>query len=519
MVKGIIRKLRREKKKRKDPGRNYLKYCDTLPLQDKSVLVEASRGSNVDGNMFYCAREILINPIYKEYSVYLVVKNTAVQEEAVLKYGDLAEKISFVKHHTDEYYRLLATCKYLLNDATFGTFFVKRDGQVLLNTWHGTPLKTMGRKNISEFDVLGNVQHNLSMADYVLSPNYLTEKVMTEDYMLNDMSRAKQLHCGYPRNIAFDEGRVASTKKLLGLADKTVYAYLPTWRGKSSHASEDANKELELHLEEIDKLLNDDEIMLAKLHHLSRTEIDFNEFSHIVDFPDNMETYEVLNAAEALVTDYSSVLFDYAVSRRPIVLYTYDREEYEKDRGFNIELDRLPFEQVDTAEELVETLRKQSKAEEVYDAFVAEFCPWDDCNSAKNVVSQLIYDTCEKECVNTEANGKPNILLYGGSLESENALNAIRLYLSRANLNEANFYIVYYTIKKPEAIEAFRLLLEEYPSVRYLELRGDRNQFNERKKGDVYEYRRLFGGLRFKEVISLEIADRKLDELFKAVRQ
>lgn len=516
MINKIIDKIKRNRKRKANPASRYIEYIETLPIDEFGVLAEGSRGSNVDGNTFYCVCEILRNPQYSKYNVHVVVADEKLQKSAIKKYGELAHRINFVIHHTREYYQRVATCKYLINDATFAPFFIKRRGQVFLDTWHGTPLKSMGRKNITEFDVLGNVQHNLSMADYVLAPNRLTERVMTEDYMLNDISKAKQLYCGYPRNIAFDESKVDDSKKKLGLTDKSVYAYLPTWRGKSSKASGDANRELELHLGEIDKLLNDNEIMLTRLHHLSRTEIDFSSFSHIVDFPDDLEMYEALNATDALVTDYSSVLFDYAVSRRPVILYTYDKKEYEGDRGFNVELASLPFEQVETAEELVKALRKKPNRTKEYDAFVEEFCPWDDNNSAKNVVSQLILGSCERKVIPTEANGRLNVLLYAGDFESEGTLHRIKRFLLKSNTTEANYYISFYTITNPERVNALRGLLTEYPHLRYIEFRGKRNMSRKKGKEDLYEYQRLLEHTNFDKYILLDETDRRIIPMLKA---
>lgn len=516
MIRELIRKAKKKHKIKNAPDRKYIKYCNTLPLAEKSIFVEASRGSNVDGNMFYCTREILTNPDYKDYRLHLVVKNDGVRDEAILKYGELSDRIEFVKHHTDEYYRMLATCKYLLNDATFGTFFIKREGQALLNTWHGTPLKTMGRRNNSEFDVLGNVQHNLLMADYILQPNLFTEKIMIEDYMLNDISKAKQLRCGYPRNIAFDINKAAETRRTIGVSNKRVYAYLPTWRGKSSNPSDDANRVLAMQLDEIDKLLEDDEIMLAKLHHLSRTEIDFDKFNHIICFPEDKETYEVLNAADALVTDYSSVMFDYAVTRRPIVLFTYDREEYEKDRGLYLKLEDLPFACTEAADELLSALRKQMEEPSAYGDFIEKFCPWDDAESARNVVSQLIFGESKREVLPVASNGKSNIMVYAGSFDSADTATKCEKFFSEIDMTDANYYIAFYSLKSPSGVSALRSLLDNYRELRYIEFRGAENPIEDKSKADLFEFKRLLGSMNFDEYILLETSDEKVEKMLKA---
>lgn len=521
MINRIINKIKRDKKRREDPRSKYLEYIEALPLDEYAVLVEGSRGSNVDGNTYYCACEILNNSRYEKYRIYVVVADEAVRKAAVKKYGKLSERINFVLHNTSEYYQKVASCKYLINDATFAPFFVKRDGQVFLDTWHGTPLKAMGRKNLSELDVLGNVQHNLCMADYILAPNSLTEKVMTEDYMVDDICSARQLHSGYPRNIAFDDATKDEIKKALGLEGKTVYVYLPTWRGLSSGASEDANLELANNLKAIDELLTGDEVVLAKLHHLSRTAIDFGEFKHIVSFPDEMETYEVLNSADILITDYSSVMFDFAFSNRSIVLYTYDSEEYEKDRGFNLELGKLPFARAATAEKLVDVLRNSINSTddnlaEARTSFVREYCLWDSKDAAREVVSQLIFGESGLNSGPTLSNGRPNVLIYGGSLEDRSTAEELDGYFAESFGGDKNYYIAFFALKDRSNAESLRMLIDKYDGLRYIEFRGRRNYLKDNYKRNRYEYDRLLGSMRFDEYIVLPTSDGRIEAILDA---
>ena len=90
--------------------------------------------------------------------------------------------------------RLLASAKYLINDATFPNYWIKKEGQVYINTWHGTPLKAMGRKVHNDV-FFGNVQKNLVNADYLLYPNIFTKDVMIRDYMLENISSNSYILC------------------------------------------------------------------------------------------------------------------------------------------------------------------------------------------------------------------------------------------------------------------------------------------------------------------------------------
>lgn len=84
------------------------------------------------------------------------------------------ENVNIIVYASDDYMRLLASAKYLINDATFPNYWIKKEGQVYINTWHGTPLKAMGRKVHNDV-FFGNVQKNLVNADYLLYPNIFTK--------------------------------------------------------------------------------------------------------------------------------------------------------------------------------------------------------------------------------------------------------------------------------------------------------------------------------------------------------
>ena len=113
-----------------------------------------------------------------------------------------------------------------------------------------------------------------------------------------------------------------------------MYAYLPTYRGDFvAGATATSDMLLRSHLLELDRQLSDDECLLVNLHPVAKSAIDFSEFKRIQTFPAVYNTYEVLAIADVLITDYSSVFFDFACTRKKIVLFTYDQEEYLRDRG------------------------------------------------------------------------------------------------------------------------------------------------------------------------------------------
>ena len=273
------------------PKRQYTKWFRKLPIDDKAILLEAQHGTEINGNMFYLIKELRTNPDYASYKVYMTCRpgNKKKFEETLAAYG--IEGVNLLVLSTKEYMKTLASAKYLFNDNTFLPFYLKKEGQVYLNTWHGTPLKTLGKGIKNAMHGIGNAQKNFVCADYLLYPNEYTMNHMVEDYMLENIAKGESVLAGYPRNTAFfNEERGAQIREELELQGKKIYAYMPTWRGSVGNIDQKANTYFKYYLYELDKLLNEDEIVYLNLHPIAVKDVDFNTFTHIRNFPALYET-------------------------------------------------------------------------------------------------------------------------------------------------------------------------------------------------------------------------------------
>ena len=294
----------------------YLRCYYKKEIVDDVVLIESKQGEDLAGNMFYILREISTN--YPEYKIYLAVKTSKIDNiRAMLKKHKL-NSIEIVRHKSLEYYKLLATAKYLFNDTSFTTIFTKKEGQVYTNTWHGTPLKQMGKDVINRKYAIGNVKRNLMFADYLVYPNNEMKEKMINAYGLQNLYNGTVLNAGYPRNaVFFDKKSEKNIRKKLKLEGKQVIVYMPTWRGiMTKKAQGEQFQEIIELMRYMDEHLTDDQIFYVKMHVLVQKDLKFGDFKHIKSFPTGMETYEVLNAADVLITDYSSVFFDFANTKK-----------------------------------------------------------------------------------------------------------------------------------------------------------------------------------------------------------
>ena len=316
--------------------KKYIKFYEELPIDDKVILIESQHGREMSGNVFYLMKHLCENEEYDSYTVYLTARlgKKAAFQKLLDFYG--MNKINLLVLASEEYYRTVASAKYLINDNTFMPFFIKKEGQVYLNTWHGTPLKTLGKKIKADAHAIGNPQKNFVGADYITFPNEHTRDAIIEDYMISNISRGSYIMSGYPRNeIFFDKDRAELIRESLELCDKRLYAYMPTFRGTAAKGGTPKNTYyLNYYLFELDERLADDEIFYVNLHPVATKDVNFKNFKHIRPFPAGYETYDFLNACDVLVSDYSSVFFDYACSGKKVVLFTYDKKDCRRRTGW-----------------------------------------------------------------------------------------------------------------------------------------------------------------------------------------
>lgn len=455
------------------PKMNYSHYYKTLEIDEKAVLFESQHGIGVQGNVFYMLRAMVNSPEYDDYDLYLSCRNANKEVFRVLLDSNGMERVKLVVVSTRHYMKLMASAKYLINDNTFLPFYIKKEGQVYLNTWHGTPLKTLGKQIHNAMYGIGNAQKNFMVADYLLYPNEYTMEHMIEDYMLENVSEGKVLLAGYPRNEAFfDRKRETEIREELELSDKKVYAYMPTWRGAVGSIDPKATTYVQYYLYEMDKRLSDDEVMYVNLHPIARKDVNFRGFEHIRQFPKQYETYEFLNIADCLVTDYSSVFYDFAVSRKKCILFTYDEEEYFADRGLYRPLSSLPFPSVKTVDELFNELRSDKNYDDT--EFLKEYCAYDSPNISKILCDRVILNKDSKLIVEREIpnNGKQNILLYSGSLAKNGITTSLLNLLNNLDLSERNYYITF----RASSVKLHKETLWELPEgVNYIATTGKMN--------------------------------------------
>ncbi|MEW1686468.1 CDP-glycerol glycerophosphotransferase family protein [Streptomyces sp. NPDC091265] len=294
-----------------------------------------------------------------------------------------------------EYWAVMARAKYLTNNVNFGDTVIKREGQIHLQTHHGTPLKTMGLDQ-AQFPASTSMDMEKLLSrcdrwDYSLSANRFSTTVWERVYPC----RYTSLETGYPRNdvlLNSTAADVSRARRELGLADgTTAFLYAPTHREyQKSFAPR-------LDLPKLAEELGPDVTLLVRGHYFYKPTgrlADLQASGRIIDVSAHGNVEQLYLAADALVTDYSSAMFDYANLDRPIVIYADDWDTYRVVRGTYFDLMAEPPGAVATSQEqLTSVLGSQEwrseKSAGLRRAFRERYCDYDDGRAAERVVRRV----------------------------------------------------------------------------------------------------------------------------------
>lgn len=448
-IKKMFKKLFRLRKRILNIWKNivYTNYYYNYDIKKNTVLIESKNGSDLASNMFYILQETVLN--YPDHCVFIsVLKRNEKLISEKLKFYGLYEKVILVKKNSFKYYKVLALAEFIFIDNSVSSIYIKKKGQKIINTWHGTPLKKMGKDVDKRAYGIGNVQKNHLIADYLIYPNEYMKEIMTSAYFINQFFNGEYICEGYPRNdVFFNRQKEKKIRQDLKLMDKEVFVYMPTWRGLVTKKENDKQiAEIDDYLKAIDLQLRDDQILYVKLHVFVTKHLDISSYKHIRAFPSEYETYDFLNIADCLITDYSSVFFDFANSRKKIILFVYDKENYLKDRGLYLSLDDLPFPQVTSVKELIKELNLPKNYDDA--SFIKKYCTYDRKNSTK-LICNYIYNgkghlNIKKE---TRKDTKENVLIYIPALARNGITSSLFNLLNSVDLKKRN-YILTFTEKK-----------------------------------------------------------------------
>lgn len=371
----------------------YAWYYKHASVKENQVLFESFHGKDVSDSSLAILQEFLKMKESLNAVIYFATNNRK-RDKAFI--DSIGLKVRLVDISTFRYTKVLATSKYLINNSSFPAYFIRRPEQTYLQTWHGTPLKTLGKKMRFGIESMYNVQHNFLQADYIMFPNEFTRDVIMEDYNLESLYTGTVVMNGYPRNSIFmDREKGDEVCESLGNKEFTTMAYMPTWRGQSNHDinTSEYSREINKLLKYLDDGLKEHQKLYVNFHPIVQKAVTLDSYQHIYPFPSGVDKYEFLNSVDALITDYSSVFFDYSITRKPIILYMYDYEEYMHDRGMYFDIKELPFRKIYDQETLKNCIVNEEFRQDAYDhdkAYIEKFIQYDSIDAGRKM-AELVF--------------------------------------------------------------------------------------------------------------------------------
>lgn len=394
-VKSKLVKARRSKKMLK-VYQSVFKLLGKLPVSNKVIIFESFHGKQYSDNpraIYEYMKENL-----NGYKLYWSADRRNIQKFQ-------GRDLNVVRRFSIKWLLLMATAKLWVTNARLPLWIPKPNQTLYLQTWHGTPLKRLAT-DMDQVLMPGTntekYKRNFTMEsnnwDFLVSPNAYSTEIFKRAFDFNK----KVIESGYPRNDylinANNNDEISKVKGKLGIPqEKKVILYAPTWRDNQFYSKGKYKFDIQLDLNKLQEEFGDKYVILLRMHYLIAENLDLSGFEGFVfdesHYEDIRELYLI---SDILITDYSSVFFDYANLKRPIIFFVYDIEEYRDNlRGFYIDFEKkAPGPLVDSTEQIIDEI---SKIEEVgfiwtpeLEEFYQKFCSLEDGKASEKVVTEVV---------------------------------------------------------------------------------------------------------------------------------
>lgn len=301
----------------------YIGYYN-MSIKDNYVLYESFNGQGIIDNPYGIFRAFLRRLDFVQYIHIWVIDDFEEKWYQIMEFTNLPN-VRFVKYGSDQYLEYLSTSKYLINNCTFPPYFIKKDEQIYINTWHGIPIKCLGYDVPNSRLTLGNTMRNFLSADYLLTASDHMTDVWLRGYKLDGLYEGTIIQEGQPRmDLCYqNKDYVISKLRSFGVEidpNKKVILYAPTWSGTLSNPNEINYQEI------FDSVDTSKYQILYKPHH-----VNYKKKKEFI--PSAMDANELISICDVLITDFSSICYDFMDLGKPVIFYVPNFEDYKKKQG------------------------------------------------------------------------------------------------------------------------------------------------------------------------------------------
>lgn len=386
----------------------FFKY--KYEVNDKLVLFESYHGAHYNCNPRGIYEEMLRDDRYMDYKFVWAFK-----EPDKYKFLENNFRTVVVKSNSKKYYRYCASAKYIVINLLLRPRVTLKKEQVYIQTWHGKPIKRIGCGKLYDTDLRrslkGTRRHfarNGKKITKLLSPCAFFSPIMGEAFHFPELRENDIIETGYPRNDAlfqYTEERISCIKRELGIEpEKKVILYAPTWRELFTQYLEKEHLDISLEVSnsinftKLKEQLGEEYVILFRAHHMDAEKVDISAYKDfIIDVTDYENVNDLYVISNLMISDYSGTIFDFALLRRPMIFYMFDRELYiTKLQGVYIDFDELPGIIIEKEEDLASAIKKQFAefvCDEKYESFLQKYCPYDDGEAGQRVIEKCMQDT------------------------------------------------------------------------------------------------------------------------------
>ncbi|AYF92524.1 CDP-glycerol glycerophosphotransferase family protein [Apilactobacillus bombintestini] len=371
-----------------------------LPVKKNSAVFESFQGKDINDNPAAIYNKWVEKyPEYKKWAYFTVRKSEYKTFKAM--YPD----VKMVKKFMPKWVWVMARANFWVFNSRTPKWWKKNSGTVYMQTWHGTPLKKLG-VDIENVMMPGtnterykrNFTHEAHRWDYLIAPNQYSKDIFARAFDFNNHF----LDIGYPRNdVLYTDNNAENIsrlkKKYFGRDDIRIITYAPTWRDDDYKRKGVYNFEFQFDLAKFFDNVDDDTMLIIRPHYLVKDLINIEGYEDRVKIMVNEDISDLYLISDLLITDYSSVMFDYANLKRPMLFYAYDLKHYAGDiRGFYFDYrSELPGPVVEKEEDFYKAINQFNKNhkfdeyDDKMDKFYDKYCGWESANSSELFVDEM----------------------------------------------------------------------------------------------------------------------------------
>lgn len=406
----------------------YIKGYRNRPIKDNMILYDSFWGRGAMCNPYALFEYLLHDPDYVKFEHVWALDDPREYADTVKRYQGYPN-VRFVRYLQRDYLVALCEAKYLICNTAFPRFFIKRKGQIYINTWHGIPLKKVGRDIPGGNLESGNVIRNFLSADYIVSANAFLTQIYRKTYALEGLYTGKIIEEGYPRLdtlLRYSREECENRLRRMGVSidpQRKIVLYAPTWRDVRNGEKYIDSILIEYHevKTRIEENIPEYQV-LVKVHQYVYQQLKGRKHpSYII--PATIDANEVLPIADILLGDYSSIFFDYLYFERPILFYIPDIDQYTDYRGLYMPIDSLPGPASKNLDEIIGWLKIIDDVAKKHKESLLETkkwcCNYEVGNISKRILNIVFRGYCEGYTLIDTKSKKQKILLQTGDLSNE----------------------------------------------------------------------------------------------------